>query len=161
MQSTMGRGTSANFPPQTAKITANPATTPDNRQNVNLATGSNLPYLEQLLNRLLAEGKLTQAERNKAEVIPALDDCMSPRIGASAKLVVVPVDRTNYETTTGVVAVVIKAQRFAYYLGRVVSINSTDIQVSRDNLAWPQRTESRNVIAGLAKVVYVIENTVY
>ncbi|GAB4023741.1 hypothetical protein GCM10028808_74890 [Spirosoma migulaei] len=120
-----------------------------------------LPFVEILLNRLLGEDKISSSERNTAETIKVLDNSMSPTVSLNAKLLTVPTNPVDYPSLVGkVVAVVVKAQRFAYYLGRVVSIDEDVVRVSRDNSEWSERIESRSVIASIARVVSVLETVV-
>lgn len=107
------------------------------------------------------ELKPTPSDLQRPETIPAIEDCMAPTFSANATLVVEPTDKADYPSLVDkVVVVVVKAKLFAYYLGRVVSITDEEVRVSRDNPQWPDRTESRSVIAGIARVVSVVETSV-
>lgn len=122
---------------------------------------SSISFSDFILDRLQQEGRISQVERQQAGIVSAQDDSMSPTIGQGARFVASPVNPVDYTSLVGkVVAVVVKAKLFAYYLGRVVSITDEAVHVSRDNSEWSDRIESRSVIASIAKVVSVLETWV-
>lgn len=121
----------------------------------------NQAYTNYLLDILVSEGRLTKYERLRTGIVSAEDDSMAPRFPQGVEFVATPVSPNDYSSLIGkVVAVVVKAQRFAYYLGRVVSIDEDFVHVSRDNSEWSDRIESRSVIASIARVVSVLETSV-
>ena len=121
----------------------------------------NQAYSKYIIDRLAAEGRLSQHERSRAGIVACEDDSMSPQLSPGIEFVATPVNPAYYHTLIGkVVAVVVKAKRFAFYLGRVVSITDNEVTVRRDNSQWSERIESRSVIQSIARVVSVLETSV-
>jgi hypothetical protein len=132
------------------------------QHNDSVSVPVNRAYGEYILSRLFSEGRLTKAQLPYTGIVAAEDDSMGPQITPGVEFVATPVSPADYHTLVGqVVAVVIKASRFAFYLGRVKSITADSLCVSRDNSAWSDRIESRSVISSIAKVVSILETTVH
>lgn len=122
---------------------------------------ANLSYNGYLFDRLLSEGRISQAERFNVGVITCQDDSMLPQLPEGVRFIHTTVEPTRYQSLIGkVVAVIVKAERFAYYVGRVVQITPIYVRVSRDNNQWSDRIESRSVIHSIARVVSVLETAV-
>ncbi|RYC70857.1 hypothetical protein [Spirosoma sordidisoli] len=109
------------------------------------------------LAQLVADGSLSEDDRNWSEIIPIPDESMQAGgpLNFGGSVVSLMLDPTEYHSTTGVVLIQLRATPATYIIGRVRSANKVGMVISRDNPAWPTRAIRYGEVVNMYKGLFV------
>lgn len=150
-QNYVSRGRITTLTPSINDERQNVGITDEYRESLNISQ----PEVYYWIKKLWDNGYLNDEQRDWSDVIPVVDDRMTPQLVIGTGLVATMVDNSAYKSLSGIIAVHINGQGFDKpMIGRVVTIKPTTIELSFDNKIYPNEIIKRRSISHICKVVF-------